>query len=200
MQSPKIPRNEEERIKVLHDLLILDTPPEDRFDTITAYCASRFQVEIALVSLVDVNRQWFKSACGLTATETPREISFCGHAILQDEVMEVRNALLDSRFADNPLVLGPPFIRFYAGAPLKHSSGNNLGTLCLIDSRPKRLEPEELEHLKVLSHMVAMELENQGRIDDCKANCLYGHLPEQCPYEHTKYELPEYPPKSDRGE
>jgi len=192
MQVPGIPKNETERIKVLHDLLILDTAPEDRFDNITAYCASRFKVEIALVSLVDVDRQWFKSSCGLTAKETPRDISFCGHAILHGDALVVKDALHDPRFSDNPLVVGPPFVRFYAGAPLKHSSGHNLGTLCLISSQPKSLEPEELEHLKVLSHMVSMELENQGRIDNCKANCLYGHLPTQCPYEQTKFELPDY--------
>ena len=105
--------------------------------------------------------------------------------------MVVTNALDDPRFADNPLVTGAPFIRFYAGAPLKHSTGMALGTLCLIDSHPKRLEPEELDHLKVLAHMVTMELQNQGRIDNCKENCLYGHLPMQCPYKDTKYELPE---------
>lgn len=192
MQIPSLPRNEAERIQVLRDLLILDTPPEERFDVITSYCQSRFRVEIALVSLVDTDRQWFKSACGLTASETPRDISFCGHAILEDAVLEVRDALLDPRFADNPLVIGSPFIRFYAGAPLKLSSGHNVGTLCLIDAKPKALPEEELDHLKVLAHMVSMELENLGRIDDCSQNCLYGLLPIECSYKHTKHELPDY--------
>lgn len=192
MQIPGFPKNEEERIKVLQDLLILDTPPEERFDAITYYCQSRFQVEIALVSLVDSDRQWFKSVCGLNASETSRDISFCGHAILDDAVLEVRNALLDPRFADNPLVTGPPFIRYYAGAPLKLTSGHNVGTLCLIDSKAKGLPEEELEHLKVLAHMVSMELENLGRIDDCTQNCLYGMLPTECPYKDTKHELPDY--------
>jgi GAF domain-containing protein len=154
------------------------------------YCRSRFQVEIAVVSLVDTDRQWFKSICGLTATETPRDISFCGHAILQDGVMEVRDALEDPRFADNPLVVGPPFIRFYAGAPLKLSSGHNVGTLCLIDSKPMHLEAEEFDHLRVLAHMVSMELENVGHMNDCTTYCLYGHLPETCSYRHTKHKLP----------
>lgn len=162
MQTPRLPRNETERIQLLHDLLILDTPPEERFDSITSYCAARFQVEIAVVSLVDVNRQWFKSICGLDAKETPRDISFCGHAILADDVMEIRDASLDPRFADNPLVIGLPYIRFYAGAPLKHSSGHNLGTLCLIDSSPKHLQPEELEHLKTLAALVTAEIEKNG--------------------------------------
>jgi len=191
MIKPPYPRNEAERIQVLRDLLILDTAPEERFDSITAYAQSRFAVEIALVSLVDTARQWFKSSCGLTATETPREISFCGHAILQNEVMVVPNALNDARFADNPLVTGPPNIRFYAGAPLKLSSGYTVGTLCIIDSKPKRMDEEELEHLRVLAHMVSMELENQGRIKNCRNNCLYGHLPMTCPYVHTKHELPD---------
>lgn len=192
MQVPSLPKNEQERIQVLRDLLILDTEPEERFDAITAYTRSRFQVEIALVSLVDTDRQWFKSTCGLNARETSRDISFCGHAILNDSVLEIRNALLDPRFADNPLVIGAPFIRFYAGAPLKLSSGHNVGTLCLIDSKPKRLDTEELDHLAVLAHMVSMELEHQGRIDNCKDHCLYGQLPMECPYVNTKHDLPDY--------
>ncbi|MBS0353444.1 MAG: GAF domain-containing protein [Proteobacteria bacterium] len=162
MFAPRLPLNEAERIAVLRDMLILDSPPEERFDTVTAYCQSRFGVQIALVTLVDSDRQWFKSAAGLQVKETPREISFCGHAILQDEVMIVPDARQDERFADNPLVIGPPFIRFYAGAPLTVSSGHNLGTLCLIDPRPKSLAPEEVEHLQVLARMVSQELERAG--------------------------------------
>jgi GAF domain-containing protein len=192
LKAPLIPQNDSERVAILRELLILDTAPEDRFDVITTYSQSRFGVEIAVVSLVDADRQWFKSICGLDAKETPRNVSFCGHAILEDKVMEVRDAQLDERFSDNPLVIGAPYIRFYAGAPLKHSSGHVLGTLCLIDSRPKRLAPEEMDHLIVLAHMVTMELENQGRIDDCKQNCLYGHLPTTCPYKDTKHQLPEH--------
>ncbi|WP_079436790.1 GAF domain-containing protein [Zoogloea sp. LCSB751] len=159
MRAPSFPKNEAERIQVLRDILILDTPPEDRFDHITAYCQSRFGTEIVLITLVDAERQWFKSAMGLQTKETPRDISFCGHAILQDEVMIVSDATRDERFADNPLVTGPPYIHFYAGAPLKLASGYTVGTLCLIDSKPKHLEPEEIEHLKVLAKMVAIELE-----------------------------------------
>jgi len=190
MKPPLFPENEAERIKALQELLVLDTEPEERFDNITYYARARFGVEIALVSLVDTDRQWFKSACGLSARQTPRDISFCGHAILADEVLMVQDAQRDERFFDNPLVVGAPFIRFYAGAPLKLSNGQAVGTLCLIDSRPKRLEPEELEHLQVLAHMVAMELEHQGRIDDCRNNCLYGHLPMVCPYKDSRFELP----------
>lgn len=190
MKAPPHPADEAERIRVLHDLLILDTDPEARFDAVTSYCCSRFGVAIALVSLVDTDRQWFKSACGLTERQTPRDISFCGHAILRDEIMVVPDALQDERFSDNPLVLGPPNIRFYAGAPLKLSMGLAVGSLCLIDSAPRHLDAEEREHLAVLAHMVAMELENQGRFENCKTYCLYGHLPRECPYQQTRYELP----------
>lgn len=159
MQKPAYPSNEVERVQILRNLLILDTPPEERFDSITAYCQSRFGVQFVLVSLIDANRQWFKSSCGLDAKETPREISFCGHAILTDKVMVVKDAQKDSRFHDNPLVDGPPFIRFYAGAPLVLSSGHTVGTLCLIDSNPKSLEPEEEAHLETMARLVVSELE-----------------------------------------
>lgn len=160
MQVPGIPRNEAERIQVLRELLILDTDPEERFDVITVYCQSRFDCAIALVTLVDSDRQWFKSACGLNVRETPRDISFCGHVILQDEVMVINDTLQDPRFADNPLVLGAPFIRFYAGVPLTLSSGHNVGTLCIIDPKPKRLAEEEVAHLEVLARLVSLELED----------------------------------------
>ncbi|AUH51314.1 histidine kinase [Chromobacterium sp. ATCC 53434] len=160
MQVPGIPANEAERIQVLQDLLILDTDPEDRYDAITAYCRSRFTVKIVLISLVDTNRQWFKSNCGLDASETSRDISFCGHAILSDDILEIPDALDDIRFQDNPLVLGYPHIRFYAGAPLKLSSGHAIGTLCLIDSKPKHMAGEEKRHLKTLAHTVVMEIES----------------------------------------
>lgn len=183
MLPPPFPHNEQQRIQLLHDLLILDSEPEQRFDAVTSYCQSRFGVAIALVSLVDTDRQWFKSACGLTARQTPREISFCGHAILRDQVMVVSDAKADGRFFDNPLVTGEPFIRFYAAAPLKLTSGVNVGTLCLIDSKPKCLDEEEAAHLKVLAAMVSRELENLGPLDGCTKNCLYGQLPTACPHD-----------------
>lgn len=164
MLPPSIPKNEDERIRILHRLLILDSPPEERFDAITAYCHTRFQVDIVLICLVDTDRQWFKSSWGLDVKETSRDISFCGHTILSDQVLEIRNAIEDPRFTDNPLVVGAPHIRFYAGAPLIHSSGHRLGTLCLIHRQPKHLPSEELEHLKTLARTVSLELEkHQGR-------------------------------------
>ncbi|MCD5328242.1 GAF domain-containing protein [Chromobacterium piscinae] len=166
MHPPGIPTNEAERIRVLQELLILDTDPEERYDAITAYCRSRFAVKIALISLVDSNRQWFKSHSGLDTSETSRDISFCGHAILGDDILEIPNACDDCRFADNPLVTGDPNIRFYAGAPLQLSSGHTIGTLCLIDSKPKRLAGEEKRHLKTLAHTVVLEIEGSRAVSE----------------------------------
>ncbi|WP_348945111.1 GAF domain-containing protein [Chitinibacter sp. FCG-7] len=159
MKAPAVASDEALRIATLRNFLILDTPPEERFDNLTRVAASFFRVPIALISLVDVNRQWFKSACGLDASETARDISFCGHAILQNDVMIVENALLDSRFADNPLVTGEPQIRFYAGAPLQAANGCNVGTLCLIDRQPRSLAPFEVEMLQDMAKLVVAELE-----------------------------------------
>ncbi len=162
MLAPAIPDDEETRIATLRELLVLDTLAEERFDLLTQYAASQFEVQIALVSLVDVDRQWFKSACGLDASETSREISFCGHAILQSEIFEISDTLDDARFADNPLVIGPPFIRFYAGMPLSMANGQKIGTLCLIDPKPKRLDSWERGHLRILAKLVAEEIQGQS--------------------------------------
>lgn len=159
MQTPYFPDDESRRLASLRSLLVLDTPPEERFDSLTAYAASVFKVPIALVSLVDENRQWFKSRCGLGATETGRDISFCGHAILRPEVMVIEDALADPRFADNPLVVGDPRIRFYAGAPLRLRDGTQPGTFCLIDRKRRRLDSWELGHLQDLARVASMELE-----------------------------------------
>ncbi|SFF77620.1 GAF domain-containing protein [Duganella sp. CF458] len=154
------PSNEAERLAALYALLLLDTPPEERFDKIVAFAAEEFEVPIALISLLDTDRQWFKAAIGLGATcETGRDISFCGHAIMRAEILVVEDALLDQRFADNPLVTGAPHIRFYAGAPLILSNGYALGTLCIIDTRPRRLDPIELAILSTLRSLVVQELE-----------------------------------------
>lgn len=159
MQAPAIPNNEIERIATLRTLLILDTPPEARFDNLVKVAASYFRVPIALVSLVDENRQWFKAACGLDAKETPRDISFCGHAILGEGPFIISNALEDTRFADNPLVLGAPFIRFYAGVPLKAANGHKLGTLCIISPEPKQMTPDEINMLVDMGKLVEVELQ-----------------------------------------
>ena len=142
---------EQARLSALKGYGVLDTPNEAEFDAIVREAASLCRAPIALVSLVDENRQWFKARLGLSAEETPRSISFCTHAIRGDDVMVVANAAQDERFADNPLVRGEPSIRFYAGAPLKTPSGSRLGTLCVIDSKARptlsQAQTEALERL-----------------------------------------------------
>jgi diguanylate cyclase (GGDEF)-like protein len=158
LQIPDIPQDEQARLKTLRSLNILDTSPEERFDRLTRLAKRLFQVPIALVSLVDENRQWFKSCVGLSVSETPRDISFCGHAILGDEIFIVSDAMMDERFADNPLVVEAPHIRFYAGCPLRYPNGSKLGTLCIIDQVPRVLAAEDLETLKDLASTAEREL------------------------------------------
>ena len=157
MKKPDIPQDEQTRLKTLRSLDILDTLPEDRFDRLTRIAKRMFGVPVALVSLVDENRQWFKSCIGLDVSETSRDISFCGHAILGDGVFVIPNTIEDQRFADNPLVLGDPNIRFYAGCPLV-LNGHKLGTLCIIDQQPRSFDKEDIEVLKDLASMVEREL------------------------------------------
>jgi len=152
------PDNEAARLAALYELLILDTPPEERFDKIAQFAASEFDVPIVLITLLDSERQWFKARVGTDVCETGRDISFCSHAILRDDVMVVEDALQDPRFADNPLVTGAPHIRFYAGAPLTLPSGLRLGTLCLIDRRPRTLDALDLGILGTLRDLAVMEL------------------------------------------
>ncbi len=158
MIKPPIPADESQRLKILRDMRLLDTPPEERFDRVTRLARQVFSTPIALVSLVDADRQWFKSRQGLDAAETPRDVSFCGHAILDDKTMVVNDALTDERFADNPLVCGNPNIRFYAGYPLAGPDGSRVGTLCIIDDKPKNMTKEQLSLLRELGRMVEEEL------------------------------------------
>lgn len=158
MKTPKIPQNEIERLHALRTLKILDTSHEERFDRVTRMAKRMFGVSISLVSLVDEDRQWFKSKQGLQVSETPREISFCGHAINQEGLFIIPDARADERFADNPLVLEAPNIRFYAGYPLSLRQGINIGTLCLIDEKPKVLADEDKQLLRDLGAMIEQEI------------------------------------------
>lgn len=150
--------HEQARVKLLHALNLLDSDPEPVFDHITRLLSRLLDVPIALVSLVDSDRQWFKSVVGLPVRETPREYAFCAHAILGRGAFVVEDAQRDARFADNPLVTGTPNIRFYAGVPLRTSEGHALGTLCAIDSRPRHLSPEQEQILSDLAELVNREI------------------------------------------
>ena len=157
MKTPDIPPDEDARLAELRSLNVLDTIAEERFDRLTRMARRLFGVDVALVSLVDENRQWFKSCAGMELSETPRDISFCGHAILGDGAFVIPDALQDERFSDNPLVAGPPHVRFYAGCPLRGPGGRKLGTLCIIDSKPRAFSDEDVEMLVDLALMVERE-------------------------------------------
>ncbi|MFZ6691671.1 PAS domain S-box protein [Undibacterium sp. SXout20W] len=160
MQSPRRPDDENFRLITLQECGLLDTPPEERFDRITLLAKQIFKTKIVLMSLIDENRQWFKSNQGLPATETCRNISFCGHAILSEEILHVPDASCDLRFFDNPLVTDAPNIRFYAGAPLHAKNGQRIGTLCLIDPDPRTLTDDELQILRNLADCMEHEIGN----------------------------------------
>lgn len=164
MKAP-FPKNEARRIEILWQYDILDTPPEKSFDELTSLAAYICEAPVALISLVDENRQWFKSKVGLSLKETNRDISMCAHAILQKGLTIVPDTTQDVRFKDNPFVVSEPKIRFYAGAPLITPSGLVLGTLCVIDKVPRRLTKDQKEALGILSrHVVAqLELRRQSR-------------------------------------
>lgn len=154
----EVPVDEDLRLAGLRELSILDTPAEERFDRITRIAAALADAPIALVSLVDEDRQWFKSCLGLGANETPRELAFCAHVVVSRKPMIVPDTHLDDRFADSPLVTGGPRIRFYAGFPLFHSNGGCLGTLCLIDTRPRQFPETTLRMLADLAGVVQQEI------------------------------------------
>lgn len=154
MIEPATPPDEEARLAALRALDLLDGPRERAFDDIVAVARAALGVPIALVSLVDAGRQWFKAADGLAAAETPRDVSFCGHAIMRDDPLIVEDAAEDPRFHDNPLVEGGPKIRFYAGMPLTLPGGFRIGTLCAIDSAPRaEFGPERIETLRALARL-----------------------------------------------
>ena len=151
--------NEARRLKVLWQYDVLDTVPEEVFDDLTELAARICEAPIALISLIDENRQWFKAKVGVTLNETSRDISFCSHAIKQTDLFIIPDATQDARFANNPLVTSDPKIRFYAGAPLITPDGYALGSLCVIDKVPRDLRPEQKQALRVLARHVMMQLE-----------------------------------------
>ena len=159
MQKPEIPTNERDRQAALDRYNILDTMPEQEYDDLTQLAADICGTPIALISLVDRDRQWFKSRVGLDATETPRDISFCGHAVAESSFLNIPDATQDARFADNPLVALDPNIRFYAGMPLKTADNFTLGTLCVIDLQPKNLTEQQIRQLESLSRLVISQFE-----------------------------------------
>lgn len=163
-------KNEELRLKSLRRLEVLDSLPEQEFDDIVSLISEVCEVPIALISLVDEKRQWFKSKFGLDVTETPRELAFCAHAIVNEDVFIVQDAQKDKRFQDNPLVTNDPKIRFYAGAPLRSLDGFNLGTLCVIDRKPRELTQRQLDTLVLLSKQVVSLLELRLRLKEAERN------------------------------
>ena len=157
--SVPVPPNEKKRLKILWQYDVLDTVPEEIFDDLTELAARICEAPIALISLVDEDRQWFKSTVGIAVRETSRDISFCAHALLHQGLFIITDATKDPRFANNPLVSSAPGIRFYAGAPLITPDGHALGTLCVIDHLPRQLRPEQQQALLVLSRLVMTQLE-----------------------------------------
>ncbi|WP_157261320.1 diguanylate cyclase domain-containing protein [Methylotenera mobilis] len=161
MISPKVTIDELARLQTLADYQILDSPPEEAFDNLTKLASEICGTPISLISLIDESRQWFKSSYGLAASETSRDISFCGHAIHDDVLFEISDALQDERFRDNPLVTQDPYIRFYAGFPLTASNGSKLGTLCVIDKVPKKLDESQRISLARIAKQVMSEFEHR---------------------------------------
>lgn len=158
MIKPAIPHDEEARLSALTATGVLESGPEERFDRYTRLAQRMFKVPIAMISLLERDCQRFKSVQGLSVTTTPRDISFCGHAILTDDLFVVEDASADERFADNPLVCGDPHVRFYAGCPLHSNDGYRLGTLCIIDRQPRTLDAGDLQALTDLAAMISADM------------------------------------------
>jgi GAF domain-containing protein len=158
MNIAPTPVDESERLAALRELLILDTPPEERFDRIVAFAAQEFDMPIAMVSLVDADRTWFKSRIGIDFCEAPRDVSFCGHAIVSNATLVIPDTLNDARFADNPNVIGQPHVRFYAGAGLRLPNNQTVGTLCLYDMVPREFDDIALAILSSLRDLVVEQL------------------------------------------
>jgi GAF domain-containing protein len=162
MAAPS-PKNETERLRVLQHYGIMDSLPEDSFNDIVYLASEICEVPVCLISFIDETRQWFKAKKGLETCETSRDLAFCAHTILNDEILVVPDATKDARFYNNPLVLGEPYVRFYAGAPLISPSRHKLGTLCIIDHQPRQLSTVQLNSIKILAKQVVKLLELRSR-------------------------------------
>jgi GAF domain-containing protein len=159
MKYAPIPDDESERMADLKALNILDTPREARFDNLTELVADVFEVPMVFLTMVDSDRQWYKSTCGIDVSSTPRNVSFCAHAIAESEAMVVPNASEDSRFADNPFVTGEFHLRFYAGVPLHGRNGKAIGALGLVDREPREFSPKQVGRLKKFAALVENEIQ-----------------------------------------
>ena len=163
-----VPDNEEQRLTALRAAMCAYAPHEERFDRITRMAQRLMHVPMALISIVEDDVQWFRSAQGLEISETARSISFCGHAIMVNEAFRVPDTRLDARFANNPLVIGPPFVRSYLGWPLEISPGLRVGTLCVLDTMPRSFSREDLEIMHDLGSMAEAELRADSMADNQK--------------------------------
>ncbi len=170
MEQAPIPENENERLKALHELNILDTPPEAKFDVMTKLAAKFFDVPIASISLIDANRVWYKSNYGACKKEVERSMSLCAHTVNVKEALIISDARQDPRFSDNPSVVGEPFLRFYAGIPLFVAGGLTIGTFCLKGMEPKTLSPEEIEVFKELAKWAELVLNKKDTLDQMDPN------------------------------
>src|SRR5882672_10806045 len=189
MTAP-IPKNEKQRLKVLWQYCVLDTMPEEIFDDLTELAARICEAPVAMITLVDEDRQWFKAKVGVSINETSRDISFCAHAITQPGLFIVPDATRDERFAKNPLVKSDPKVRFYAGAPLITPDGYALGTLCIIDKVPRELRPDQRQALIILARHVVSQLELRRRSRDL-TSVRTEHKKAQSEVERLRAELSE---------
>ena len=188
MIKAPFPFDEEQRLKELTDFQILDTLTESKFDDLTSLASTICQSPISLISLIDKDRQWFKSKVGLDANETPRDISFCGHAIMGSDIFEIPDAELDERFQDNPLYTGQPHVRFYAGAPLITKTGFKIGTLCVIDHVPRELNDSQKVALRKLANLVMLLMEARTRENLLgEANAKFDAIVNNIPVMLTSY-------------
>ncbi|QLH37672.1 MAG: GAF domain-containing protein [Parachlamydiaceae bacterium] len=166
MKEPQTPFNEEERMELIRQLDILDTDAEEIYDGITYLASMACNKPVSTITIIDRHRQWFKSIVGANEKENPRIYSFCAHAILGNEILEVKDSQLDERFKDNPLVTGDPHVRYYAGAPIELKDGLRVGTLCVIDHKPNKLSDEQLKILRFLSLQVTKLLELRLKVKE----------------------------------